>query len=355
MPAKVPENPRVCLLRGEDDYNKHLFLKELLDKNVTEEMKDFDFETLEGTDIDADRVIAALSACPFMAERRVTYLKNPNKMPEPEQKKLAEYIINMPETSLLIMTVPAAEKVDGRTKKGSEVVADLSKAAKKVGEVKDFGALKRGDAKVLIKNLLGEYGLKATETVITTLQQRLGTESPVIVSEIGKLRDYMGGEKSVKPEHVDAVISETPEEKIFKLVDAVAAQNKRNALKLMAEQMNGADDPAAEAARTLAMIARQYRLIFQAKVLEAKGVRIFKKEYVPEDVAALLPKEPNIIAVLSRQPWNTDTVKKQAKMSDRSVANAFAAIHKADKLLKGMDEGGDPKSIMFDLAAELCK
>ncbi|MBO7394444.1 MAG: hypothetical protein J6U98_09660, partial [Abditibacteriota bacterium] len=173
MPAKVPENPRVCLLRGEDDYNKHLFLKELLDKNVTEEMKDFDFETLEGTDIDADRVIAALSACPFMAERRVTYLKNPNKMPEPEQKKLAEYIINMPETSLLIMTVPAAEKVDGRPKKGSEVIADLSKAAKKVGEVKDFGALKRGDAKVLIKNLLGEYGLKATETVITTLQQRL--------------------------------------------------------------------------------------------------------------------------------------------------------------------------------------
>ena len=55
--------------------------------------------------------------------------------------------------------------------------------------------------------------------------QRVGLDFAVIDTEARKLIDYSGDSEQITSADVSLVTSETPEEKVFKMVDAVAARN----------------------------------------------------------------------------------------------------------------------------------
>ena len=137
--GKRTETPRAYLLRGDDDFRKARELENLIKLLVADDFIDFDLEHLEGDTATSDRVMAGLNVPPFGSGRRVVLVKYANKMEPPEQEKLASRLETIPQSGCLILVNPATEKTDGRPKKGSEVIGDLSKAVRKVGEVREFG------------------------------------------------------------------------------------------------------------------------------------------------------------------------------------------------------------------------
>ena len=180
--------------------------------------------------------------------------------------------------------------------------------------------------------------------------------SALIASEARKLIDYSGDAPAITVEDVAEVTSETPEEKVFKLVDAIAAGNAAMALRLLSDLFDTADEPGGAAPRTLSMIARQFRLVWQAKMLIEVGVRVFSKDKTPDEVQAMLPSQPNLLDTVSRQPWMGERLSRQARSVSRSdLTRAFGAMAKADRMLKGVDgDVEDPRAIMELLVVELC-
>ncbi len=357
--GKSTDPPRAYLLKGDDDYQKQQALDKLLATLVSDDFIDFDLEYLEGDSATADRVMAGLNVPPFGSGRRVVLVRYANKMQPEEQEKLASRLERIPQSGCLMLVNPAAEKSDGRPKKGSEVIGDLSRAVRKVGEVREFGAErgmeKTGLATDFAKGRFATARKKISPQALRLFLQRAGTDFSIIDTEAQKLIDYSGDSPEITERDVAAVTSETPEEKIFKLLDAVGGRDKAQALRLLGELFEAGTSPDADAPKTLSTLARQFRLIWQIKMLVDAGVSAFTKAAVPDDIRRDLPSDPNILDVLARQAWQTKRLTEQARrFSRKDLARCFTAIARADAMLKGAaGDIEDPKLVMEMLVVEL--
>jgi DNA polymerase-3 subunit delta len=349
---------RAYLLRGDDEFQKRKALDELLKGLVAEEFADFDLEEIEADSATCDRVIAGLNVPPFGPGRRVVLVRFANKMDSDEQEKLAARLEKAPSSGCLVMVNPAAERTDGRVKRGSEVIGELSKAIRKVGDVREFGGGSSQErakrAREFGTSLFESAGKKISAEALTLFLQRAGDDFGILATEAQKLVDYAGERDKITRGDVEAVTSETPEEKVFKMVDAVSAHNAGQALRLLGELFESGDDPRSDAPRALAIIARQFRLIWQAKMLAEAGVRGFEKSAVPEELQAALPSQPNLLAIAA---WQAVRAAKQAAgFSHAELARCFAAIAKTDAMLKGIEgDIDDPRIAMELLVVELAR
>ncbi len=351
--------PRVYLLMGSDEFQKRMALDKILQQLVDPDFRDFDLEELDGETATSERIISGLSTPPLGGGRRVVLVRFANKIDPEEQRKLARMIDSIPSTGCLILVNPAAEKSDGKPKKGSEVIADLSKAARKVGEVHEFGTGSYRDkterAREFAKSQIDASGKQISADALAFLVQRVGDDFAIIASEVQKLIDWTGDRERINREDVEAVTTETPEEKIFRFLDAIASRNTALALQLLDNMLETSDDIQADASRTLAMIARQFRLIWQARMLLEAGVKRLEKSAVPKQILAALPSESNLLDVIERQPWQAGKLTTQAKsFSQTNLRKCFDAIARADAAMKGI-EGSveDPRTVMRLLVIEL--
>ncbi len=366
--AKKTGEARAYLLKGDDDFQKQQHLDKLLASLVLGDFADFDLEHMEGDTTSCERIMTGLGVAPFGSPRRVVLVKYANKINADEQEKLAVQVLKTPASACLVLVNPAADKVDGKPKKGSEIIGDLSKAIRKIGEVIEFGGgtnkEKQTKAREFGQSFFAQAEKKLDARAMSLFLERAGTDFNVISSEGQKLIDYSGDNPSISAQDVMAVTSETPEEKIFKLVDAISARNQAAALRLMDELFEIGDDPKADAPKTLSTISRQFRLIWQAKILMEAGVSMsmsygerFQKESVPASVQALLPSDSNLLDVLVKQGWQGEKIARQARpLSRADLIRCFNAISKTDMTLKGMsDDMDDPRLAMDLLVIELAK
>lgn len=359
--SKTIEEPRAYLLRGDDDFQKNKYMEDLVKKLVSPDFSDFDLEPMEGNTTTSDRVMAGLGVPPFGNGKRTVLVRYANKMDTQEQEKLAERLGKIPASSCLILVNPAAEKTDGKPKKGSEVVGALSRAVRKVGTVQEFGGgtgrEKSMRAREFAQSLFKNAGKRLDSQAMTLFLQRSGSDFSIINSEARKLIDYSGDSQTISVRDVSAVTSETPEEKIFKLIDAVAAKSQSKALQFLAELFEAGDNPDGDAPKTLAVLARQFRLIWQAKMLQEAGVHTFSKSMVPDHLKAQLPSDPNLLDLVARQNWQGERLSQQARRFKRQdLMRCFAAIAKADLMLKGI-EGNieDSRMVMELLVIEIAR
>jgi len=126
-------------------------------------------------------------------------------------------------------------------------------------------------------------------------------------------------------------------------------------MRFLDELFDAGDKPDAEAPRTLANIARQFRLIWQAKMLLSAGVKLFRKDSVPQDLRGLMPSSPDIFDLVRRQDWQQRRLTEQAgRFTREQLARGFESIADADAALKGIDSDiDDPRMIMEMLVLRL--
>jgi len=351
---------RAHLLKGDDEYRKQLALRELLDKLVSPDFADFDLEQIEGDTATCQRVMAGLNVPPFSSGQRVVLVKYANKMNPAEQKLLAGKLASIPDTACLIMVNPAPERDRGRPKKGSEIIGDLSRAIRKVGEVKEFGGEKGAKAAELsvpfIKQCFADAGKTIDARTVELFRRRIGNDFALIKTESTKVIDYSGQADKITPQMVEHVTSETPEEKIFKTVDAVGSRETASAIRNLHELFQSGADPRTEAPSALSNIARHFRLVWQMRFLQESGVRGVSRQNIPDSIKDALPRDPNIIDVLARQSWQEAKYAQQARaFTYDMLADAFAAIEEADLRLKAIIPGpDDPQAILELLIMRLC-
>jgi DNA polymerase-3 subunit delta len=359
--AKSTDAPKAYVFAGDDDFRKQRELDDLLASLVAPDFADFDLEHMEGNSATADRIMAGLGIPPFSSSRRVVLVKYANKMDEDEQKKLASQLAKAPATGCLILVSPAPERTDGKPRKGSEIIGDLSKAVRKVGRVirvgEEKGRERTDNARRFAQSLFAEAGKKIDSATLAAFLQRAGTDFSVLSTEARKLIDYSGDSQSITTQDVAKVTSETPEEKVFKLVDAIGARKPADAMRYLDELFETGDKPEGQSPKVLANIARAFRLIWQVKMLTSAGVRVFRKDSVPEDVRALLPSNPNLLDLLSRQSWQEERLKAQAgRVTREQLTRSFDAIARADAMLKGIEgDIEDARMVMELLVLELSR
>lgn len=260
----------IYLVYGEFENDIDRFINKLIKDNSIETKIVYNYKdtTIDEvinecsyTDLFGNKKIVILNECLFLTGKETL-----------DSDKLNNYIEN-PNSDVILVFKIVVDKLDERKK--------LVKLIKSKCTVKEFKLLDSSNIKDYIKKYFEELDFKIDNISINEIADRLKENSNVIDSELDKLYLYKLNEKVINLDDVKKVVTKYDDNKIFKLVDASIRKNKREIFNLYKELLNDKEEPIV----ILSLLANQFRLIYQVKVLYEDG-------YNFKDIGVKLKEHP---------------------------------------------------------------
>lgn len=246
--------PQVLLFEGEAENLKQTALSRLRQTFLPEGM-----ETLNETVLDdpsVDQLIADAETQPFMSDKRLIIVRDyPSLSGRAEaDERLLAYLPSVPESSLLLFYCTG--KPDGRKK--------LYNSIRKIGGIVTFAPLKGSELTRFVTDAFRDQGKECDDRTAEYLIFTVGSDSGLLLSEIGKISAYAGNRQSVTASDVTALATPSTECSVFQMVDAVVAGQRARAFMLLRNQIRNGTDRMA----ILAMLLRQYRLLQHIRIMQ---------------------------------------------------------------------------------------
>ena len=271
---------------------------------VDGDFADFDAETLDGNAATAELILSSVATAPFGTGKKVVLVRDSQQLDLDEQKKLAAGIGHVPGSSLLLLHTGTPIVEDGKTKRSSVVATELVNAVKKFGEIVDFGVLKPEDLRGQLIQHARRFGKTVSSDGLQILCQLPAEDLPRALVELEKAALYAGDATQIGRMDIEAVLSRSPDDVIFKLCDAVGNRKTPEALEHVATLFRSGARPDSVAPRVLVMLARQLRLIAQFRYLGEKRMAGRNAGPVTPEVQAILPGDGAASMVSNpRQSW----------------------------------------------------
>ena len=286
----------VYLFFGGEDRLKQEAVDALVKKGVSPDFADFDLERMNAAETTSDGILAAAAQVPFGSDRRMIVVKgmeqwrDRNKSAEVE--RLAEGLGRLGETACLIL-IAAAE--DDEDKRKTAVTVKLDNAVKKIGAVVTCAALKGDSLEGWIRERAAQEGKQIQGDAANQLLRAVGNEMLPLEQEIIKLVCYVGDRATITAKDVAQAVASSPDDVIFSAVDAITRRDTERALSLLSELHRYDPKPQAVAGKLLALLARQYRMLWHGEISGAASASILGDvRALSPELAAELPTESNI-------------------------------------------------------------
>jgi DNA polymerase-3 subunit delta len=294
-PLWTPALRSVYLFYGEEDRLKEEAVSALASHVVDPDFADFDREALSADRADASAILAAAGQAPFGSERRLVIVGGLELWRErgkgAEADRLAEGLETLPATACLALVVKAG---DDEARRKTALTAKVDNLVRKIGMMVACRALK-GDSLIgWIEDRVQSEGKQITRSAAAVLAETVGAEMRPLEMEISKLVSYVGDRTQITDRDVGLVVASSPDDVMFTAIDAICRRQPDRALLLLAELHRYDPKPQAVAGKLLSLLARQYRMLWQAKFLAEQRVNPRDVRNLPPELAAELPSESNI-------------------------------------------------------------
>ncbi|WP_198153303.1 DNA polymerase III subunit delta [Thermotalea metallivorans] len=289
----------IYLFHGVEYYLMEHMLQGIKSKLVDEGFQALNYQMMDGKETTIDQIINACETLPFMGESRLVVIKDlecfsgkRKNISEEEEKKLAAYLSDIPPTTYLVFMV--TEGIDKRKK----IVKDIGQ----YGKIIEFDKLQGTELNKWIIKSFSRYGKKIGEKEVAFfldvtgyMERNSNKNLKDLENEIKKISDYLGEKTAVTLQDIDLLASKTIENNIFRLVESIGEKNGERALTLFNDMLLEGE---AEI-RILYMITRQFRLLYQIKLMEAQG-------YTPMAIAPKLGLQQFVVKKYLNQAANFD-------------------------------------------------
>jgi len=300
------------------------------------DLTDLNTTRLDGRQTTVSEIQNSCDTMPFLAERRLVIvegllgrlatpprsrLTGPELVPPGEStleqaplpetdraqsKALLAYLDRAPETSELVLLEEQAV--------GSGPVLRRLLELQRDGRARIISCEKprKNDLPAWIRTRAQLHGVRLDVTAVADLAEFVGDDLRQLDQELIKLADYAAGGQEVRSADVRRLVPATRTASVFDLVDALGSGNMPAAGKLMQHAL---DVDGEHPLRLLTMIGRQYRLLIQAKALQAAGV-----------------KPPEIAKTLNVADWTAP------KLLTQAGRHSFAWLQRAMERVLATDE-----------------
>lgn len=249
----------------------HAHIKEVANEESTTQVNFYDADS-----IDPSKIVDLLSSQDLFAPKRIFIFKrlNKNKKKDLIYESLSEILnsTNSSDTAIFWedQKVKSNTKYYKLFKKSSEEIQELNK--------RSFTPW--------LRERLKEADLKIEPEALKIMATRTNYDPERCLNEIEKflLNDK---EKIIKTEDVNALITDTLEENIWALIDAINQGNKVKSMDILENLNRQAVDPN----YTISMLARNMRLVTLTKFL-------IENNHTSKDIASLLKVPPFLVPSL---------------------------------------------------------
>ncbi|WP_335869300.1 DNA polymerase III subunit delta [Bacillus sp. 2205SS5-2] len=254
------------LLYGTESFLINETKQKLTMHALSPEEMDFNFASFDLQEVPIEVALEDAETFPFMGERRVVLLHNPVFLTAEKTKekiehnldKLQQYLGSPAPYSILVFVAPY-EKLDERKK--------ITKALKNSATVLEAKKLSEYEIKTWIRERSALSGVQIDEDAVVTLLTLSGTNLMMLTSEIDKLALFAYETKRITAEMVDQLVARSLEQNVFSLVEKVIHNQTQEALRIYYDLLKQNEEPI----KILAILAGQFRLIYQVKELSRKG------------------------------------------------------------------------------------
>ena len=276
------------LLHGNDEFTCREHLKKLSQQGNFE----YNQDTYSGGEVDLMTITATCNTFPFLSDQRLIILEGLPKRRRGEdtgeskqtsekssktkkgkkgsknrtetragfEKSLAEYIPQLPETTVLI--VLADEELTSSS--------PLLKAAEEHGKVIQCTLPKGAAVENWINKRATSLGVKITSDATTILANFIGNQLRLLANELEKLATYVGPGATITVEDVRLLSTQVQEARIFDLTDALALRNRKQALDILHDLLADGEPPL----KLISTITSQVRSLLLVKELADEGLRL---------------------------------------------------------------------------------
>lgn len=328
----------IYLLYGEETYFIRQLEQAISNAVLAPEEVDMNLVSLD-RDPSINEFITLMETVPFMGGKNViivrgTALFRPRKAGSTEQseaadkldERLLETISTMPDYTHVILST--TEKVDKRRK--------LFKTVEKVGAVVEVANLKPKDVRGWLIAKLSELNKKMASDAMEYFLEVISIMPQVSLgflhNELEKVALFIGKKTMISKDDLMEIMSAIPEISIFSMIDAVSNKQMGKALQLVGEQVRSGEHPL----KLVSLLARQVRLLWQAKVMAQEG-------YGSRQIAEKLGLVPFIGEKMLKQSKNfREEVLKQASL----------ALATADY---GLKSGKANNAVLEEIIINMCR
>lgn len=242
--------------------NNSFLLKKRLDELVADFIKkhgNLAIERIDATEVEAQFIADTVQSLPFLTNRKLVIVSD-SSLNKGLVEQIEQIISSVGDTTNVIFYEP---QIDRRT-----AIFKLLKAKTKL---EDFSEL---DGYNLAKWLVDEaknQGGNISQGDANYLVGRVGTNQSLLFNELQKLLLY---NSSVTRATIDLLTEQTPQSKVFDLLDAAFAGRREQALKLYSDQRAQKIEPQV----VHAMITWQLQQIAVAKYAKGKSASEISKD-----------------------------------------------------------------------------
>ncbi|WP_328159045.1 DNA polymerase III subunit delta [Cytobacillus praedii] len=173
--------------------------------------------------------------------------------------QLYSYLESPNEDTTFILNIPY-EKLDGRKK--------IVKNIKKLANVYEAKPLKGSKLFDWVYDRSRKENISMSTDAINLLMNYIGSNLFQLEQEIVKMALYIGKGHELGVADVEQLVSRTLEQDIFKLINSIMNKEIDQAFEILDDMFKQGED----SIKIINLIARQFRIIFQLKVLRKQGV-----------------------------------------------------------------------------------
>jgi DNA polymerase-3 subunit delta len=282
----MPQPAPTCyVFHGADEFTRAETLADFQRRLGPPDTVDLNTTRLEGATLTLAELRHACDAIPFLAEKRLVVVTGlltrltarKDRELSATQKEvlaaLADYLPGLPPTTRLVF-------VEDRPLPAAHPILQLAER-EGWGYVKQFDPPRARDVPRWIEKRARQHAGQIEPQAAAHLAAVVGTDLRLLDQEIAKLVTYAAAERPITAADVDQVVPYAQAAVVFDLVDALGRRDGRTAAQTLHRLLDAGEHPLG----LLGMIARQFRLLIQAKELKDEGA-------TPRDVAQALRLHP---------------------------------------------------------------
>ncbi len=224
----------IYLIYGDEKMYVKTDTKLLVEKLVGKEPPEFNFHKFD-KDYDLDAIAVAVQVAPFMSEYNVVVISDLdvsdiNNFPPTSLERLISIMDNLPDTTVLIMTMPTLKQ---DLKKPGAGFKKLKSYIAKNGTV----CLEAHETDISLARQIIRWadtrGKKIEQADAYKLQEYAGYDLNTIRNELDKICNYLGDEENITTAHIEMLVTKQLEANIFSLTDAIVALNSDRAFTIL--------------------------------------------------------------------------------------------------------------------------
>ncbi|ART77350.1 DNA polymerase III subunit delta [Sutcliffiella horikoshii] len=312
----------IYLLLGTEAFLMKEIRNSIIEHALDEEEHDFNLSFYDMEEQPVDVAIEDAETLPFMGERRVVVLSNPFFLTAEKSKSKVEhntdrflsYIQEAAPYTIFVIQA-SYEKLDERKK--------IVKQLKKQAEVIEVQPLGERDLKMWMKEKALQNGADLSDAASEELLKIAGVNLSVLSQEINKMAMYIGvSEPEITVETVKLLAAKSIEHSVFELIEKMVHRRVDEALELFYDLVRNNEEPI----KLHALIANQFRLLYQVKDLSEQG-------YSQQKMAGILRVHPYRVKLASQQGGYFERAELMKMVDDLAEADYLMKSGKIDKQL----------------------